>query len=611
VPTTVDGWTLLLSSDLSSNTIGEFSSGNQVGSLATYTTSDYRIGKTGAQLQTEGMTGIMVTTASGYSFEHTRGTFSPSGFDNTCTSCNCGGNSIGDTFYWHGGRGGCYGSTHFGLKKESDVHSRCSNSGDTSNGQAWGHFHESGVNSGKYWFGNSCIQHNEWHDRYYFWYRSASYQLPPSPAPTPAPPPEYMWVSATGGCRVDGSCVESPNYPSDYSANQACTLEINVYAAMPIIVESFSTESWFDYLTVNGHRYSGSDWWWWKAGPIGVTPTTHIHWSSDFSWQRRGWRMCANRPSGSRSILPRSSVPRQGDEVAAPTPAPPPKQHVVRVGMSLTSDGSAGDVESLVAAVVASNHGVSEEQVSVAATGTPLGNVSQQWHVECSLTSENESIAAMHLQIAQDLAANTEDIIQQLAQSFADAGLILDTTGFTIDAPDRVSGDHSCYEMDLGLKDLFEDGCDTYQRNVDFCGKYDDVDFNSQSMCCACGGGNAREPDWTAITEEPILSPEPGCVDTDFSHKDSTGDGCQVYGMDPEHFCGEFDDDDFSSMGMCCACHPYAAPTPSPPVSPAPTSEAGPTPSPGSVLNGVAPHGLSAVCALVTGFACALGGLVN
>ncbi|CAK0799656.1 unnamed protein product [Prorocentrum cordatum] len=165
------GWTLLLSTNLASTSIGDFASGTQVGSLANSATADYRIGKSGAQLQSEGLTGIRVTTASGHHFQY-EGTLYPSGFDNTCTSCNCPGNTIGGGFWWHGGKGGCYGSTHFGLKREADVHSVC-NDGNADD-SSWGHFHRSGVDTGVYFFGDVCINENEWQERFFFWGRQPS-----------------------------------------------------------------------------------------------------------------------------------------------------------------------------------------------------------------------------------------------------------------------------------------------------------------------------------------------------------------------------------------------------------------------------------------------------
>ena len=85
------------------------------------------------------------------------------GLDNTCGSCNCAGNSLGHGLYWHGGRGGCYGSSHYGLATTNNVHIECGGSGNS----WWGHFHRGGVNSGVYGFGrNNCINEHEWAENF-------------------------------------------------------------------------------------------------------------------------------------------------------------------------------------------------------------------------------------------------------------------------------------------------------------------------------------------------------------------------------------------------------------------------------------------------------------
>jgi hypothetical protein len=285
--------------------------------------------------------------------------------------------------------------------------------------------------------------------------------------------------------------------------------------------------------------------------------------------------------------------------------------------MSLSSSGSSDEVEWCVASWVNITHHFFPGSVTATASS---GRTVSQWHVEYDLLLESESEASYHLQVAQQLARDTEGTGTDLAQTFADSGLTMQAAGFAITAPEEVQVYQSCYSTDNGLTDPFDDGCGTYQRNPTFCGLYDDDDFSSHDLCCTCGGGDDREPDWAAATEEPILPSEPGCVDTDLTKKDSTGDGCSVYAMDPIHFCGEFDDNDFSSMAMCCACHPYAAPTPVPsptsaPVAPTPVPPpplgGGPTPAPDGILDGATPHGLSAVCALVAVSACVLSGLVQ
>ena len=49
----------------------------------------------------------------------------------------------------------------------------------------------------------------------------------------------------------------------------------------------------------------------------------------------------------------------------------------------------------------------------------------------------------------------------------------------------------TCENTDGGATDPWGDDCDDYARNKHWCGLYDDSDFDSNSMCCACGGGNS------------------------------------------------------------------------------------------------------------------------
>ena len=44
-------------------------------------------------------------------------------------------------------------------------------------------------------------------------------------------------------------------------------------------------------------------------------------------------------------------------------------------------------------------------------------------------------------------------------------------------------------EITTDLEAQNGDGCAEYARNRHWCGGYDDADFNSMEMCCACGGG--------------------------------------------------------------------------------------------------------------------------
>ena len=164
-PSSDVGWTLVLRSDLSTAGLGEFSSGNQVGTEDG--TGDYRVGLTGAQMASMDLTQIRVTTASGYEviFE---GPFDANAFDNVCSSCNCQGNALATDLYWSGGDGGCYGSSHFGFSRDGNIHVQCGTAGGTQD-QHWGHFHRGGVNTGVYTFGDDCINEVEWSETFFIY----------------------------------------------------------------------------------------------------------------------------------------------------------------------------------------------------------------------------------------------------------------------------------------------------------------------------------------------------------------------------------------------------------------------------------------------------------
>merc|ERR1719498_1610364 len=98
-------------------------------------------------------------------------------------------------------------------------------------------------------------------------------------------------------------------------------------------------------------------------------------------------------------------------------------------------------------------------------------------------------------------------------------------------------------------------------------------------MCCACGGGiQGQAP---SPTPTPTSSPSPtpqACQSTDNGAKDAYGDVCENY-VGNQLWCGAYDDDDFKSSEMCCACGggiqgQAPSPTPTPTSSPSPTPQA-------------------------------------
>lgn len=122
-----------------------------------------------------------------------------------------------------------------------------------------------------------------------------------SPA-TPAPPTvaQSPWTLVSGSCMVnEEGCATSPNYPHAYSNDQSCLINVGVNSLPIHVVGSFNIEQGYDFLVVNGLNYPASSWH--QSGgsqnPEGIVPTGNIHWSSDYTATRSGWKICASGPS--------------------------------------------------------------------------------------------------------------------------------------------------------------------------------------------------------------------------------------------------------------------------------------------------------------------------
>eukprot|EP00729_Bicosta_minor_P027485 gene27485-3519_t len=93
-------------------------------------------------------------------------------------------------------------------------------------------------------------------------------------------------VSEVGDCTMQGQgCVSSYNYPNNYGSNQVCTITAPLLSKIEVI--SFTTESGYDWLTVNGDKYEGT------SGPTNVVLTSaQITWRSDGNTELSGWSIC-------------------------------------------------------------------------------------------------------------------------------------------------------------------------------------------------------------------------------------------------------------------------------------------------------------------------------
>lgn len=102
----------------------------------------------------------------------------------------------------------------------------------------------------------------------------------------------------------------------------------------------------------------------------------------------------------------------------------------------------------------------------------------------------------------------------------------------------NLSAVSGCLDQDWTVSDSWGDSCDYYVDNSEYCGLFDTEDFIASEVCCSCEGG---------------LSHTTQCSDKTDGATDITGDGCDWYAENP-FGCGLYDTDDFNATEMCCAC---------------------------------------------------------
>lgn len=120
-----------------------------------------------------------------------------------------------------------------------------------------------------------------------------------------------LTFTSTGTCKVSRNCVCSSNFDSqcestdsNYQNYERCTIKPIYTGNVVLSVEHFRTESYFDFLTIDGQKYSGS------TEPPHIQNPSSIGWYSDYSLRRSGWKLCLeanDSPSLSSSAIPTSS----------------------------------------------------------------------------------------------------------------------------------------------------------------------------------------------------------------------------------------------------------------------------------------------------------------
>ncbi|CAE7801900.1 unnamed protein product [Symbiodinium sp. CCMP2456] len=94
------------------------------------------------------------------------------------------------------------------------------------------------------------------------------------------------WWRYWGPCQVNGACLSSPNYPNAYGAHEICVASLPDFSV--VRVSAFKTDTYNDFLTVNGKWYSGPRW----LGPKTFVLQTNLSWRSDDQNGYGGWELC-------------------------------------------------------------------------------------------------------------------------------------------------------------------------------------------------------------------------------------------------------------------------------------------------------------------------------
>ncbi|CAE8695099.1 unnamed protein product, partial [Polarella glacialis] len=121
-----------------------------------------------------------------------------------------------------------------------------------------------------------------------------------------------------GPCTAVGNCLRSGNYPSSYSTNEYCSIEVGKAAGENSVlqVNSFDTEYGYDVMAIAGLFYSGT------RGPDGVSAKGQVTWNSDYSNERSGWEICIVEATTTTVTTLTTTAKRTTSRAPSPAPSP-------------------------------------------------------------------------------------------------------------------------------------------------------------------------------------------------------------------------------------------------------------------------------------------------
>jgi len=156
-----------------------------------------------------------------------------------------------------------------------------------------------------------------------------------SPTPTPSPslqptdaPCEGPWCVTSGPCTMEQGtgCIMSPNWDggsAKYDSEQACDISVVAGASgsgPEMEVVDFNVETNYDKLMVNGVEFNPDN-----AGDS-VVPAGSMTWSSDFSINKQGWKICPRATPAPATAAPATAAPVTAAPATAPPATPAPYQ---------------------------------------------------------------------------------------------------------------------------------------------------------------------------------------------------------------------------------------------------------------------------------------------
>ena len=125
--------------------------------------------------------------------------------------------------------------------------------------------------------------------------------------PVPEANSTSTWKVLTGLCTVDeDDCIMSPNFPDRYDRH-GCTISVDANNSKYLNVSHFETENGWDYLEINGRKYSGT----YTFADLLDPPQGLIKWAPDEWTSKVGWRLCLMDEVSSQTAWRSQNFPDQ------------------------------------------------------------------------------------------------------------------------------------------------------------------------------------------------------------------------------------------------------------------------------------------------------------